>query len=158
MTEYDKIEDWILSVVGKRNENLSGFAPCPYAQRAMLKGDVLILLTSGEWSENMYDFNASLSTKRVILIADLDDRGYEELQLIQNKFCDKYPEYVMLIGHPKRPFYLNGVLTTYPNHPILYIQKSEDLREASNILLDAGYYNFWTKEQIDEVVNNKMRR
>lgn len=59
---------------------------------------------------------------------------------------------VVLDNDPRSPFIIHGLTTNFPDCYLWVVQDLADLLSKSNSLKFTDYYNYWTKEQLDEVV------
>jgi hypothetical protein len=60
---------------------------------------------------------------------------------------------VVLDSDPRTPFSLNGVITSFPDCYIWIVQPLDDLNsKADKLMKSTTYYDYWTQEQLDEVV------
>ena len=60
---------------------------------------------------------------------------------------------VVLDSDPRMPFSLNGVITSFPDCYIWIVQPLDDLNsKADKLMKSTTYYDYWTQEQLDEVV------
>lgn len=60
--------------------------------------------------------------------------------------------YVILEDHPFSPEYINGVNMNFGACGLLILQKLDKLNKASDQLREKGYYDVWSKGDLDEVV------
>ena len=148
-----KIIEWMENFVEKSNPLLNNWAPCPYARKARINGNIEILegisvLQDGEFALPM------LELKDVVVFYynnDYDkDSFVEDVKILNESLMPM--NYVALEDHPDIVENINGVLMNFGHCPLLFLQKLDKLTEASDKLKEQGYYDTWSKENIDNVV------
>jgi hypothetical protein len=60
--------------------------------------------------------------------------------------------YIILEDHPDAVEYVNKVHMNFGHCGLLVVQKADKLAEASTQLNTKGYYDVWSKEELDSVV------
>lgn len=149
------VEDWILSLTHTQ-ESLSNMPVCPYAKQAYVNKLYQVLDTHIHTVEDKID-NADLIKYQVIILKLNDYEQYDidilsEKTKILNSIYNK-KDIVILDNDPRTPFFIKDIKTTYEDGYLWLLQSLSDLTDKSNILKKTDYYNHWTKEQLDEVVN-----
>lgn len=64
---------------------------------------------------------------------------------------------VILENDPRDPNIVNGITTTFSGGFLLLVQSLSDLNQKHKELSKTHYYSQWTKEQMDKIVNWRMR-
>lgn len=149
------VEDWILSLTHTQ-ESLSNMPVCPYAKQAYVNKLYQVLDTDIHTIEDKIN-NADLIKYQVIILKLNDYEQYDidilsEKTKILNSIYNK-KDIVILDNDPRTPFFIKDIKTTYEDGYLWLLQSLSDLTDKSNILKKTDYYNHWTKEQLDEVVN-----
>jgi len=149
------IEDWILSLTHTQ-ESLSNMPVCPYAKQAYLNKRYSILDT--EFDTINLDIQQSDLTKYQVIIFKFKDYQSYDIEFLKqktNKLNEQFnkKDIIILDNDPRDPFIINGIKTTYDDCYLWLIQSLSDLNNKSKELEKTNYYNHWTKEQLDEVVN-----
>jgi hypothetical protein len=163
MTFEENIQEWISDWVSQHNPTL-GAVPCPFAKQAMLNDTIvyrefsnsdltslrhqLYELANGDWDD----------TKEVlVLYASTGTLSVDELQVdvlrFNNTCKQSNKDLVALEDHPNDPEVINGVTMNFGKGILVLIQRLSKLNKASAILSKQGYYNNWTQENLDDVVN-----
>ena len=153
------IEDWILSLTHTQ-ESLSNMPVCPYAKQAYVNKLYQVLDTDIHTVEDKID-NADLIKYQVIILKLNDYEQYDidilsEKTKILNSIYNK-KDIVILDNDPRTPFFIKDIKTTYEDGYLWILQSLSDLTDKSNILKKTDYYKHWTKEQLDEVVNWRIK-
>jgi hypothetical protein len=153
----EKLITWIEEFIETPHDNLDNWAPCPYARSARINNKIYI---NEQGNESMlYDIMDAidlLETYEVVVVC------YDHNKFTPNAFSKfvkfandwfKRDNIVILEDHPGDPEYVNGVKMNFGYCALLLIQKLDKLTEASEQLKSKGYYNVWSKESLDSVVN-----
>lgn len=152
---YDSLRAWIISFLDQPNDKLNGWSPCPYAKTA-LNNDKIHFLFDNDLVSAVNQNKHILEDKDVLVIGfDKNIIQTESLISLVRELNENLSSegIVILEDHPDHPEYINGVQMNFGDFGLLLVQKSEKLRDASDKLLKAGYYDCWSKENMDEVVN-----
>ena len=150
------IKSWINDFVTQPNPDLNNFPPCPYAKQAILDNKVaydvadldidLFLIKKAE----MWDDNIDVC---VIFVPEVSS---EELSRLVDSINKRYlmgNDFVALKDHPDDEENINGVIMNNGKYPIVLMQRLSKIQMFSGILKKKGYYDVWTKENLDDVVN-----
>ena len=62
-------------------------------------------------------------------------------------------DFVVLEDHPDEEENINGVIMNNGKYPIVLMQRLSKIQMFSGILKKRGYYDVWSKENLDDVVN-----
>jgi len=155
------IKKWIDDFVSKPNPDLNNFPPCPYAKQAILDNKVtydvasvgnvdididLFLIKKAElWNENIdvcVIFVPGVSSEELSRLVDGINKSY----LMRNNF-------VALEDHPDDEENINGVIMNNGKYPIVLMQRLSKIQMFSGFLKKKGYYDVWSKQNLDDVVN-----
>jgi hypothetical protein len=163
MTFEENIQSWILEWVSQYNPEL-GAVPCPFAKQALLKDTIVYKEFSSDGvlslRHQLYELvnNDWDDTKEVlVLYSDTNTMSVDDTQNTVNqfnntcKFLDK--DLVALEDHPDDPEILNGVEMNFGKGILVLVQRLSKLNKASEILERQGYYNNWSEENLNDVVN-----
>ena len=146
-----EIQKWIEKFVSKPNKLLNGFPPCPYARTALIKYvetdhvnmlfDIML-----EWNDDV---------EVVVLHTPTENYTPEGLRFIVNKFNQiaMKEDIVALEDHPDDIENVNGVKMNFGKCIIILVQRLSKINKASHVLKEKGYYDVWSKENLDDVVN-----
>jgi hypothetical protein len=166
MTFEENIRKWILEWVSQHNPEL-GAVPCPFAKQALLDSKIVMHeLTPMDHIISMPDyFKAELENftyhwpKDAEVVAIGCDPKFitaEQLQeaVEQSNTSTLIPRgYIALEDHPDAPEIISGVSMNNGEWALVLVQSKEKLDKASAMLDRQGYYNNWSKENLDDVVN-----
>lgn len=150
------IKSWINDFVTQPNPDLNNFPPCPYAKQAILDNKVaydvadldidLFLIKKAE----MWDDNIDVC---VIFVPEVSS---EELSRLVDSINKRYlmgNDFVALEDHPDDEENINGVIMNNGKYPIVLMQRLSKIQMFSGFLKKKGYYDVWSKENLDDVVN-----
>ena len=149
------VEEWILTLTHTQ-ESLSNLPICPYAKQAYLNKRYFIVDTG--YDTISLDIEVSNLTKYQVVIFKLKDYQSYDIETLRQKTNDLNNQFnkndiVILDNDPRDPFFINDIKTTYDECYLWLIQSLSDLNNKSKELEKTDYYKYWTKEQLDNVVN-----
>ena len=143
------IEDWVhndLSVV----DPAAGFAPCPFAKKALADDRLKIVQCAGDLWERVAleckDFDESYSV--VICTEEDPTQTYEEVEAA----CIAMNEWFAL---NKLDLWLLSFQTDFT---MVFIQRLSELDDASKILEKTGYYKNYSKEDYLNLILTRRRK
>jgi len=153
----EQLHNWLIDFVEKPNEALNGWSPCPYARQARINNQIEIVYSD---SVDLYmtaiDCIPYLDNKEVVVIAfdhnSIDPVTLQEAVYYLNERLLP-TNYVVLEDHPHIPEYINGVKMNFGHCGLLILQKLDKLTIASNQLKEKGYYDVWSKNDLESVVS-----
>jgi hypothetical protein len=152
-----KLTKWITDFIEVANPKLGDWAPCPYARQARVNDNISIkFATISELTQAVHESVDLLASKEVVVVCfDHNNINPVELQeYVEGMNKTLIPaNYVILEDHPWTPEYINGVCMNFGHCGLLIIQKLDKLNKASDQLREKGYYNSWSKEDLDSVVS-----
>lgn len=152
------IEHWINNWVSVHNEQL-GTIPCPFAKQAMLRDKIAwrVADSPDQLEIILYALMEEGMPNEVLAIGiDPQKITPEELSSITKKANDVWLMpcgLVALEDHPHDIEVVNGATMNQGTWALVLLQESSKLKAASDILRKQGYYDRWTQEQLDDVVN-----
>jgi len=153
----EQLSEWMVNFIEKPNSLLGNWAPCPYARQARIANKIEVQFTE---VSNMFEtINQQLSKlehKDVIIICfdhnRISPEFLQEFVVSTNTLLMKN-DYVILEDHPNTPEYVNGVKMNFGHCGLLLLQKLSKLAEASDLLKEKGYYDVWSKHNLNDVVD-----
>jgi hypothetical protein len=152
--EISSISDWFNHIQTPKEE-LGGMPICPFAKAAIISKQVTIEQCSVENIEQkVADCDVEKYKVCIYYLPTYEQYTVHELEEITQQLRSKYSkdDKAVLDNDPRSPFIIQGVTTTFEQCYLWLVQSLTDLTEKSDILKRTGYYNYWTKSQIDEVV------
>ena len=148
----DAIQKWLDDFVTKPNPLLNGFPPCPYARAAIVD-----YIETNHIRSALHDLlkNWTDDVQVVIVHTSTDKYTPEHLSHIVDEFNEiaMKQDIVALEDHPNDEEFVNGVHMNFGECIIVLVQRLSKVNEASIILKKKGYYDTWSKENLDDVVN-----
>ena len=152
--KISKIQDWFTHIQTPKQE-LDGMPICPFAKAAIASKQYVIEQCSiDDIDQKVHDCDIQKYKVCIFYLPTYEQYTVQELEQITQQLRSKYckDDKVVLDNDPRTPFIIQGVTTTFEQCYLWLVQSLTDLTEKSNILKKTGYYNYWTKSQIDEVV------
>ena len=154
--------DWMVNFVETPHTSLGKWAPCPYARQARINNKIGIkFCTVPEFIDVVNESIIELEEKDVVVVCfDHKSIDYKTLQLWVNETNSNLlmpQNYVILEDHPDNLEFVHGVNMNFGHCGLLVIQKLSKLNEASAQLRSKGYYNTWSNEELNDVVNWRVK-
>ena len=151
------IKTWVFDWVSQHNESL-GHIPCPFAKQAILQDKIEYL-----WCDSLSELSITLVglveqglPKDVVAIGmDPGMISPADLSMMIKQANDRWflpSGLVALEDHPDEPEIIAGAKMNQGTWAIVLVQETAKLNAASKMLAKQGYYDNWTKEQLDDVV------
>jgi hypothetical protein len=137
------IKDWI-ERISKPSIGLEGMPVCPYAKGA----DYTIEYTDGSnispppWAFDLY----------IYVLPDLYDQ--DTVVSIAQEYNKLYADLVFLPDPKDRYTEINGVQTNNGEHNIILCQWRDDLERAREKLATTKYYQYWTADYLQEILQS----
>ncbi|MEH2193497.1 MAG: hypothetical protein V7K98_12800 [Nostoc sp.] len=167
MTDINQVKeyiwDWVNNYLNVPNPDLAGFPPCPYSRKVMLENrfeirwfqgaDLLQVLTeiAKTWSDDI---------EVMILVTDPRNISYNDTNdLITevNKTILAKENLVALRDHPDTVSDLPRSSATNGKYVLVFVQRLKKLNEATEQLSKNGYYQHWSNEELEDIVNWRFR-
>jgi hypothetical protein len=151
-----QLHEWLVDFVEKPNPLLNNWAPCPYARRARISGRFAIkFATVDQLISTIAEAAQELEHRDVIAVCvdptQILPEDLEQLVSDQNQLL--MPSDVLLLeDHPDSEEWVNGVKMNFGHCAIVFVQKLSMINQASEQLMSSGYYDHWSKENLDTVV------
>tara|TARA_R100001015_G_C4629590_1_gene190569 strand:+ start:840 stop:1340 length:501 start_codon:yes stop_codon:yes gene_type:complete len=158
----EEIKSWSSEVLEKPSENFSGLPPCPYAKRAWTEKKVGLHVTDDLETALRIKNRSSIGSGEVEVVAWMGWDSMSDKQF--DKWIDKQNathEGTWMIGfHPEHPvdelqeeFEGNDA----PEYALILIQPLSDLSKASKRILRKGYYQKYTEEDMNHVMERNAQ-
>jgi hypothetical protein len=148
-----KLEQWLVDVVEKPNPLLNNWPPCPYARQARLDNKIHIVFDS---PLSISEYVSFLDNHDVVVLC-FDHKEFSAGQverftkhinsILMLKDC------VVLEDHPNSEELIHGVKMNFGECGLMVLQHLSKLNTAADQLEKKGYYDTWSKENLDDVVN-----
>ena len=151
-----KLYDWIENFVEVPNKNLNGWSPCPYARKARLEKKIKIVIAEGTEIFKTVFSNIECLNQGYEVIVYCFDKSIEPsyfvnatLELNRHKSNSGF---IFLEDHPSIKESINGVEMNFGECALILAQKVDLLNDSSTQLKKKGYYDVWTRENLEDVV------
>ena len=147
-----KIEDWILDFLSKPNSAFDNLPPCPYAKKAWLDGNVEVkeFISFAEMRKDIDNWNKEVI---IYLFQETMLPRCTELQVLASKFNDEFPDFLFLEETPELVEDVAGVIVNQGDLCMMIVQKRKELEEAREELKKTGYYDNWTDEMKERIMD-----
>lgn len=148
-----QLEEWIVDFVEKPNPLLNNWPPCPYARQSRLANQIHIVFDSPFATFNYVNFLNDYDV--VVLCFDPVEFSSEQVITFTKNLNSKIMpmDYVVLEDHPDSEESINGVKMNFGKCGLMILQHLSKLNLAAEQLQKKGYYNVWSSENLDQVVN-----
>ena len=144
------ITNWITGFVEKPNADLDGWAPCPYARKARLQGQLDI--RQGQIDPYTDLMHAELGDFMVIGYVydpkNIDAEKFEQQIRDVNQGFLVPRDIIALADHPDSPEIVKGVSMNQGTWAIAFIQPLGKLNEFARLIAGKNYYDGWTEEYL----------
>lgn len=148
--------EWLIDFVEKPNSALGNWAPCPFARKARIDNKFkIIFVENTDLASAVEESKQLLDTNDVVAVCfdhSLINGEYTQQFAINANKTLMQEDYVILEDHPDVEEYVHGVKMNFGKCGLLLVQRLSKLNDASDQLLAKGYYNYWNKEEFDNVV------
>ena len=151
-SDHLKIEDWILNFLSKPSSAFDNLPPCPYAKRAWLDGNVEVKeFVSFEQLRKDLD----VWDKEVIIYLFQHSvlPTCPELETLASKLNEQYPDFLFLEETPDLIEDVAGVIVNQGELCMLLVQKRKPLEDAREELKNTGYYDNWTEDMKERIID-----
>ena len=147
-----KIEDWILEFLSKPNSAFDNLPPCPYAKKAWLDGNVEVkeFVSFAEMRKDLDEWNNEVI---IYLFQYTTLPRCTELQILASKFNEEFPDFLFLEETPELVEDVAGVIVNQGELCMLLVQKRKPLEEAREELKKTGYYDKWSEDMKERIMD-----
>ena len=147
----NQVEDWINQLLSVPNPAFAGMPPCPYAKKAWLDGSVEVKKFEG--FESLDKDLVNWNDKIEVIIYEFEDTPYlpHDLEITCAVYHDRYPDFIFYDEHPAQIEEVSGVIIN-SGLALLIVQKRKELEEARAELMKTGYYDNWTPEMKERII------
>ncbi len=147
-----KIEDWILDFLSQPNSAFDNLPPCPYAKKAWLDGNVEVkeFVSFAEMRKDLDGWNKEVI---IYLFQYTTLPRCTELQILASKFNEEFPDFLFLEESPDLVEDVGGVIVNQGELCMMLVQKRKPLEEAREELMKTGYYDNWTEEMKERIMD-----
>ena len=147
-----KIEDWILEFLSKPNSVFDNLPPCPYAKKAWLDGNVEVkeFVSFAEMRKDLDKWNKEVI---IYLFQYTTLPRCTELQILASKFNEEFPDFLFLEESPDLVEDVGGVIVNQGELCMMLVQKRKPLEEAREELMKTGYYDNWTEDMKERIMD-----
>jgi hypothetical protein len=148
-----RLQQWLVDFVEKPNPLLNNWPPCPYARQARLDNKIHIVFDS---PLRIADYVSHLDTNDVVVLC-FDHAEFTATQIeLFTKHINSillFKDCVVLEDHPDIEELIHGVKMNFGECGLMVLQRLTKLNAAAEQLEKKGYYDTWSKENLDDVVN-----
>jgi hypothetical protein len=144
---HTDIENWIMNVLSKPEKVFANLPPCPFAKKAWAENKVDVLIFTSLEQMEMH-----LQNLKEVMIFRFENISAEELQNISKDYNNKYPNLLFLEEHPDLVECFDGLVTNQGT-PMLIVQDRKELEDARKQLEKTGYYDNWSEELKERILN-----
>lgn len=154
-TIKQKLHEWLTTFVEVPNPKLGGFSPCPFARKARIDNQIAI-----EFIDSPCHYRETYQTllndfEVVIYCFDhnsISGKDLAEWVVDENEKITK-SNFVILEDHPDTHEEINEVTMNFGHCALLIVQELNRLNTASKQLKEKGYYDHWSNDNLDDIVN-----
>ena len=147
VTPKEKIEEWVLNTLSEPHNKFGDLPPCPYAKKAWIEGNVEVKM----WKD-FSSFRYEKWDKEVTIYVMDPYTSPEFLSQIAKNYNKLYPDYLFLEEHPDLVEDVGGFVVNQGELILLIVQERKPLEEARNKLQGTTYYEHWTPEMKERII------
>ena len=146
------LKDWILGYLSKPNAVFNGLPPCPHAKKAWLDGNVQVkeFISFQDTRKDLRDWEKDVI---IYLFQSTMLTTCDELEILAKSFNDQYPEFLFLEETPDLVEDVGGVIVNQGELCMMIVQKRKEVEEAREELKKTGYYDNWTPEMKERIID-----
>ena len=153
------IRNWVAEFVSKRNPDLNGFAPCPYAAKALSDDRVKIKVGSTPEIDALeLQIEDFISTDVIVFAynpgmyngSDFGNRCREINKQLANR------DIIVLDDHPSVIEKVGNVTMNNGKYALMFTQPLSKLDAAARQLAKIGYYKGWPEEYLSELFEGRL--
>lgn len=144
MESREHILQWVKNVSKLRPE-LGGFAICPFAKQA--KYEIIECNSDQITPIDGYD---------VVIFVIESSFTYEDVIEWVEIYNSRYPEWKFFEDCASYDTYINEVQTNNGKYNLIIAQPKEKLRKFREILAKTDYYNHWSREYLQEILEEDI--
>ena len=147
VTPKEKIEEWVLTKLSEPHNKFGDLPPCPYAKKAWFDGDVEVKMWK-DFSSFRYD-----KWEKDVTIYVMDPYTPADfLSQMSKNYNTLYPDYIFLEEHPDLVEEVDGFVVNQGELILLIVQKRDHLEESRHKLQETNYYDNWTPEMKERII------
>lgn len=153
------VVNWITNFVEKPNPLLNGWAPCPYARAARVRGEIDIRMGTVPAEDLQTFVTQGLGHHQVVaLIYDADIWDLERFRVSWRSQIDHMRPrgLYVLEDHPAEPEQVQGVSMNQGTYALLFVQLLTKLEEAAAQLAARGYYHGWSRDYLEGLFEGRQ--
>ena len=147
MTPKEKIEEWVLNTLSEPHNKFGDLPPCPYAKKAWVEGNVEVKM----WKD-FGSFRYDKWEKEVTIYVMDPYISPEFLSQLAKNYNKLYPNYLFLEEHPDLVEDVGGFVVNQGELILLIVQERKPLEEARYKLQGTTYYDHWTPEMKERII------
>ena len=149
----ENLISWVQRISEKKDE-LGGFSICPFAKKALEDKKIFWSSIAYECESYILRYIESICDFELIVFYNLSKNLTDEdlLNLI-SKLQSKRSDLIFLKDHPENHGFINGLNTGNLEYPVILVNPKDRLIEARNKLLKTKYYDYWSEEYKNEILN-----
>ena len=147
VTPKEKIEEWVLNTLSEPHNKFGDLPPCPYAKKAWIEGNVEVKM----WKD-FSSFRYEKWEKEVTIYVMDPYLSAEFLSQMAKNYNKLYPDYIFLEEHPDLVEDVGGFVVNQGELILLIVQKRDHLEETRHKLQGTNYYDNWTPEMKERII------
>lgn len=153
----NSITKWMETFVEVPHPSFGNLPPCPYARQFRLQNKIKIVeCNSAIWDECRLQMREWTDEWEAVILAShrveiSPGLLTERIRSINKHFMPQ--DLVALEDHPRDPEIIDGVKMNHGELVLVVIQRLKRLNQFSQALQKKNYYDRWSKENLDDVVN-----
>jgi hypothetical protein len=155
-TAKKQISTWIDTVLTEPQAELNGISRCPFAATALANDRVAWALGSDVASDvesAMDNWQHHLEIAVIVYDPSIDPAAFAIAVESANHHICQPRSFIALEDHPAVPERVAGLSMNQGQYALLLLTPAAKLHRASQMLRARGYYDNWSQQDLDTVVN-----
>jgi hypothetical protein len=140
---------WIKNFLDKPHSAFNDVSPCPFARKS-LEEDKVIFLSS---NVNLFPKTVDILNYDVLVYIFTDDISSYQLEKMTETFNANNPGLVALEDHPDAEEKIQDCVLNNGKYSVIFIQSREKLDYYRQKLKNTGYYDNWSEDYLNDVIN-----
>jgi hypothetical protein len=155
-TAKKHVSTWIDTVLTEPQAELNGISRCPFAATALAKDRVAWALGSDVASDveaAIDNWQDHLEIAVIVYDPSIDPAAFAIAVESANHHICQPRSFIALEDHPAAPERVAGLSMNQGQYALLLLTPAAKLHRASQMLRARGYYDNWSQQDLDTVVN-----
>lgn len=143
------LKNWIKDFLDKPHSAFNGYSPCPFAKKSLDDNKVIFL----SCTEKTFPASISMAGYDVIVYVFEEDIDTNTLSDFAEHFNRENSQLVALEDHPLEEERVQDCVLNNGKYCTIFIQDRSKLKKFRNTLKKTAYYDNWSLDYVEDVIN-----